>query len=117
MPGSVRFSRCLRPGTEMWRWYLHSPSELAYPASMARGWESKGVESQQEDASRTKSARRPLTPTEREARTRRETLGLALAQAQAELIAACRPVHRDMVRLRITALQDELLALGPPEER
>lgn len=106
-----------RPGTEMWPGHLHSASKLAYPASMARGWESKAVESQQEDASRARPERRPLTPAEREAHTRRETLGLALAQAQAELIAACRPVHRDMVRLRITALQDELVALGAPEAR
>jgi hypothetical protein len=96
---------------------LHSSSKLSYAAAMARGWESKAVESQQDDASRTRITRRALTAEERDQQTRRETLGLALAQAQSELTAACRPAHRDMIHLRITALRDQLDALGAPEDR
>ncbi len=84
---------------------------------MARGWESKAVESQQQDAARGGISRRALTPEQREQQSRRDTVGLALAQAQAELIAACRPAHRDMVQLRITALREQLAALGAPEAR
>lgn len=96
---------------------MHSPSKLSYAARMARGWESKGVESQQQDALGARPLRRPLTGEERERHTRRETLGLALAHAQAELTAACRPAHRDMIHLRIAALRDQLDALGAPEDR
>jgi hypothetical protein len=84
---------------------------------MARGWESKAIESQQDDAARARATRRALTAEERERQTRRETLGLALAQSQSELTAACRPAHREMLQMRIGALRTELATLGAPEER
>lgn len=81
--------------------------------SMARGWESKSVESQQDDA---RSARHwqhapALSPEDRRRAERRTTLRLAVAQAQAELQAACRSAHRDMIRLKLDALQQELRVL------
>lgn len=80
---------------------------------MARGWESKAIESQQEDA-RDRSVPRPeMTPEARARAERRRTLELALARTQAELQAACHPAHRDMLRLKIEALQAELLTLQP----
>lgn len=78
---------------------------------MARGWESKSIESQQDDARRPADARRPLTADERERATRRASLQLALAGTQAELQAACRPAHRDMLRLKLEAIQAQLAAL------
>jgi hypothetical protein len=75
---------------------------------MARGWESKSVESQQQDARANQAPRRDLTPAERERLERLRTLELAVARTQAELIAACHPAHRDMLRLRLEALQAEL---------
>ena len=75
---------------------------------MARGWESKAVESQQDDA-RTAEKRRPdLTPDERRQAERRALLELAVTQAQTELQAACRPAHREMLRLKLEALKAEL---------
>jgi hypothetical protein len=75
---------------------------------MARGWESKAVESQQDDA-RDKAPTRPsLTPDQRARADRRRSLELAVARTQAELQAACHPAHRDMLRLRLEALQTEL---------
>jgi hypothetical protein len=76
---------------------------------MARGFESKSVESQQDDA-RQKATRpgRDLTPAERDRAQRRASLELALASAQAELQAACRAAHRDMLRLKVEALKVEL---------
>ena len=79
---------------------------------MARGWESKSVESQQEDAQPARQRRRALTPDERRRAERRAVLELAVAQAQAELQAACRSAHQDMVRLKLAALQAELRALA-----
>ena len=75
---------------------------------MARGWESKSVESQQDDARANSQLRRELTPDERTQVERRRTLELAMARTQAELLAACHPAHRDMLRLRLEALQAEL---------
>ena len=75
---------------------------------MARGWESKSIESQQDDARADRPLRRELTPDERTEVERRRTLELAMARTQAELLAACHPAHRDMLRLRLEALQAEL---------
>jgi hypothetical protein len=75
---------------------------------MARGWESKAIESQQEDARAARKVRPALTPAERERAERRALLELAMAQAQAELQAASRPAHREMVQLKLDALKAEL---------
>jgi hypothetical protein len=76
---------------------------------MARGFDSKFVESQQDDARAKESNAKPaLTAAERARLNRRRTLELALARTQAELQAACHAAHRDMLRLKLQALQDEL---------
>src|SRR4029453_7219583 len=58
---------------------------------MARGWESKSVESQQDDARGTPVAKRNWSPEERDRAQRRAMLELALASTQADLAVACRP--------------------------
>jgi hypothetical protein len=78
---------------------------------MARGWESKAIESQQEDARHRARPGRPLTEAEREQLTRRTNLELALAGAQSELLAACRPAHREMLRLKLEAIRAQLSEL------
>jgi hypothetical protein len=75
---------------------------------MARGFDSKFVESQQDDAQRGTAARPPRSAEERARLDRRRTLELALATTQAELQAACHAAHRDMLRLKLEALQAEL---------
>lgn len=75
---------------------------------MARGWESKSVESQQEDRAAARVTGPALSPAERERLERRRTLELALAQTQAELGAACRPMHRDMLLARLKAIRESL---------
>ncbi len=75
---------------------------------MARGFDSKFVESQQDDAQRAKSSAPALSAEERARLERRRTLEMALAQTRAELQAACHAAHRDMLRLRLEALQAEL---------
>ena len=49
-----------------------------------------------------------------ERRQQVEGLRLALAEATAQLQAACRPVHRDMLRQRIAALEASLASLAEP---
>jgi hypothetical protein len=72
---------------------------------MARGFESKSVESQQEEAQRLKTLKPALTAEEQERAARRAGLELALTRTQAEMGAACRPAHREMLRLRLQAIQ------------
>jgi len=78
---------------------------------MARGWESKAVESQQDDADRERRLKPELTEDERTRLQERRTLELALAQTQAELGAACRAAHRDMLQQRLAAIRSQLEAL------
>jgi len=75
---------------------------------MARGFESKDVEYQQAEAERAATARRPMTPEERERGTRRTTLRLALTRTRAELEAARSFAHEQMLRQAIDALEREL---------
>ena len=78
---------------------------------MARGWESKSIESQQEDA-QAKSAKKPeLNADERARAERRTALQMSAARAQAELQVACHPAHRDMLRLKLDALRVQLAEL------
>jgi len=84
---------------------------------VARGWESKAVEAQQEDAGRTTAAAPPLSADERQRRQEADGVRLALAEATAQLQAACRPVHRDMLRQRIAALEARLAAIEAPPPR
>ena len=75
---------------------------------MARGFESKSVESQQEEAQRSKITRPPLSPEDQLRQSRKAGLELALAQTQSEMKAACRPAHREMLRLRLEAIQAQI---------
>jgi hypothetical protein len=75
---------------------------------MARGFESKSVESQQEEAQRSKITRPALSPEDQARQTRRTGLELALAQTQSEMTTACRPAHREMLKLRLAAIQAQI---------
>lgn len=77
---------------------------------MARGWESKSVESQQDDRADAAAARSrtPVTPDEAARLARRRTLELALTRATADLKAATQPAHRQMLETAIAALTAQL---------
>jgi hypothetical protein len=75
---------------------------------VARGFESKSVESQQEEAQRAKTLRPAVTAEEHDRDTRKAGLEMALAQTQAEIVAACRPAHREMLKLRLDAIQAQI---------
>ena len=78
---------------------------------MARGWESKSIESQQDDAGRKSPAGPEPTAEQRERAAEQAGLELALAQTQSEINAACRPAHREMLRLRLDAIRVRLEGL------
>jgi hypothetical protein len=75
---------------------------------MARGFESKMVEFQQEEAARGKSKGGTLTPEQQSAAARRASLELARARAVADLDRATAPAHRQMLEQAIAALDEQL---------
>lgn len=79
---------------------------------MARGWESKAVEAQQDEAERRSDRSEPVEDPVRT--TRRRTLALARARAAADLALATRPAHQQMLREAIAALDAQLAALDGP---
>ncbi len=82
---------------------------------MARGWESKSVESQQEEATRGAAAGRPsapLTPAARAAQQERRTLELARARTRADLETATRPAQRHMLLQALAAIDARLAGLA-----
>jgi len=82
---------------------------------VARGWESKSVESQQESAREDRAGpkRRPLSEEERISIQRRRTLELARARTAADLHRASTPAQRVMLERALDALNAELEALRP----
>jgi len=81
---------------------------------MARGWESKSIESQQEEAAarQRRGGQRPLTPEEIERRTRRKTLELARARAASDLARARTASHREMLERALASLDEQLRSSG-----
>jgi hypothetical protein len=75
---------------------------------MARGWESKNIESQQEDSARAKARGPELTPDQRLRAARRHNLELARSRAQADLDRATAPAHRSMLEQALDALDAQL---------
>lgn len=75
---------------------------------MARGFESKDVEFQQAEAERVKKLGRPLTADERDRKSRRQSIELALARARADLATARTAAHKKMLTEAIAALEQQL---------
>ena len=75
---------------------------------MARGFESKDVEFQQAERERGQRLGRALTPEQRDAQARRQTIELALARARADLAAARTPAHKRMLAAAIETLERQL---------
>jgi hypothetical protein len=78
---------------------------------MARGWESKSIESQQDDAATRSPELAPVSAEEASRRAQRATLSLARNHALAELQQACRPPHRAMLEQAIAELDSRLAEL------
>ena len=77
---------------------------------MARGFESKDVEFQQQEFARSQRVGQSLTAADRDLQVRQRTIALALANARAELLVATNPLHRQMLQQKIDTLQDQLTA-------
>jgi hypothetical protein len=82
---------------------------------MARGWESKAVADQMEQAderARRNRALEELSPEERERRSRLEMLRLSRSRTLAQLEQATQPAHRAMLQNTLRAVEAEIEELG-----
>jgi hypothetical protein len=78
---------------------------------MARGWESKSVEAQQDAADAPRTNRPALTREEAARQAERATLMLARTRVLADLQRACVPAHRAMLEQAVADLDTRLAAL------
>jgi len=79
---------------------------------MARGWESKSVEQQQEEASSAKTRSVPLTPEQATREKRRQGLLLSRQRVLQQLEAASNPRHRQMLEAALADLDARLKDQG-----
>ena len=79
---------------------------------MARGWESKSIESQQDDAARAKELKPELSADERERLHERTALELTRARLAADLSRATALPHRRMLERALADLDARRELLG-----
>jgi hypothetical protein len=79
---------------------------------MARGWESKSVEAQQQDERTAVNPAAALDPADAARRAERATLQLARTRALSDLQQACAPAHRAMLEAAIRDLDTRITNLG-----
>jgi hypothetical protein len=81
---------------------------------MARGWESKSVESQIEDAEARSQRGKALSPEEREIKRKREGLELSRRRVLQDLAATRSAVRRVSLEHALAFLDEEIGKLSPP---
>jgi hypothetical protein len=81
---------------------------------MARGWESKSVESQIEDAAAGANQRDALTAEQRAARQKRDGLEMSRRRVLQELAAARSALRRTSLEQALAFLEAEIVKLTPP---
>ena len=77
---------------------------------MARGWESKSVEAQMEEAATTSSNKPRLSPKQIEAQQKRETLMLTKKKLAGDLERSSNPRHQEMLRQALAEVDKKLEA-------
>jgi hypothetical protein len=78
---------------------------------MARGWESKSVEAQMEEAESSSIAKPRLSAEEVETRQKLETLNLAKKKLQSDLQRATSERHRQMLTKSLEEIENQLRRL------
>ena len=79
---------------------------------MARGWESKSVEQQQDEAASKQEHGEVLTPEQIAERQRRQGLELSRQRILQQLQVACNPRHRQMLETALAELDKQLKSAG-----
>jgi hypothetical protein len=80
---------------------------------MARGWESKSIESQQADAAADRGRKAALTPEALAMEARRRELNLARSRVVADLERATAPAHRQMLERALADLDAKIRDVAP----
>jgi hypothetical protein len=75
---------------------------------LARGWESKSVEQQQDEAASREGRHELLTPQQIAERQRRQGLELSRQRILQQLRVACNPRHRHMLEAALAELEEKL---------
>jgi hypothetical protein len=89
---------------------------IAFAPRMARGWESKSVEAQQEEALRTRVRAAKPTAEQLAQQEKRRALELTRKRAVDDLGRASAPAHRTMLERAIADLDKQIAALTSPDE-
>jgi hypothetical protein len=87
---------------------------MADNGSMSRGWESKSVESQMEEAASRRAAPKQTPPTPEQLRigSERESLELSRKRVLNDLEAATHPRRREQLAAALRHLEQKLAALN-----
>jgi hypothetical protein len=78
---------------------------------VARGWESKSVEQQQDEAQSTGEPKRHLTPDQREVESRRQGLVLSRSRILEQLQSAENPNYRQILEASLAAIDQQIAQL------
>jgi hypothetical protein len=79
---------------------------------VARGWESKSVELQQEDESLTTEPKRDLTPEQKGLESRRQGLKLSRSRILEQMRSLENPQYRKILEQALAELDDQIMRLG-----
>lgn len=84
---------------------------LAYNESVARGWESKSIESQQDDARSAAEPKHHLSTQERGLQSRKEALQLARSRTLQQIHSTENPRYRNILEQALKDLEQQLARL------
>lgn len=79
---------------------------------MARGWESKSVELQQDDARSTGKPKRSLTSEQRKTESQREGLQLSRRRILDQLQSATNPRYQKILEQELAVVDERITQLG-----
>jgi hypothetical protein len=79
---------------------------------VARGWESKSVEQQQDDARSAREPKRQLTPEEKEAAARRQSLQLSRSRVLQQMQSTENPHYRKTLEQALATLDEQINRLS-----
>ena len=83
---------------------------------VARGWESKSVELQQDDARSAGAPKNRLTRKQREAESRREGLMLSRRRILGQIQSSQNPRYRKTLEQALASLDQQLAQIGTSED-
>jgi hypothetical protein len=84
----------------------------AYNPRVARGWESKSVELQQEDARSSGELKPPLTPEQKEIESRKEGLRLSRSRILEQLHSTENARYREILEQALAVLDEQIARLA-----